>query len=354
VRRSGKSTCLTQLISELGLAPGDYWFLNFEDPRLTDVLNYELLDGAVKAARSMAGSNRKLYFFFDEIQNVSGWEKWFHSRLALSPSDVYFITGSNASLLAGDLGSALTGRHLTIELFPFSFSELRLARPELSLIDQLKLGGFPRAATFPEPAVLLRQYWSDFVERDIRRYTSAQALTLMQLVKYVYEATGSELSLRKLASVLGISVATVTDYLQACERAYVILACNYFSYSERQRQARNRKYYPVDTGMRRAVITQGGSDFGKDFETMIFLHLKRHFMEVYYWRGEREVDFIVVEGTSLFPIQVTLQAPQERHWLGLQEWQKAYPRSAPGVVICEDNATEFLMDPRGVVLRSLG
>jgi uncharacterized protein len=199
VRRFGKSTCLAQVISHFSLDPKTCFCVNFEDPRLSDCLDFSLLESIVKVIHTKLPEKERYYFFFDEIQSVQGWEKWFHTKLARPSKDAFIITGSNAALLQGDLSTALTGRHLTTELFPFSYPEYQTAILHKTVEDYLKAGGFPRAVTFAEPQRLLREYFTDIIERDVRRHTTAQSLTLTQLVKLVFESAGSELSARRLA-----------------------------------------------------------------------------------------------------------------------------------------------------------
>src|SRR5690606_18936830 len=99
--------------------PAHCVFLNFEDPRLSQVLNHELLEALKVAFRERHPDVGDLYFFLDEIQGVEGWQKWLHTQLERPAGNHFVITGSNASLLSGELSSTLTGRHLTVELFPF-------------------------------------------------------------------------------------------------------------------------------------------------------------------------------------------------------------------------------------------
>ncbi|MFT4101016.1 MAG: AAA family ATPase [Burkholderiaceae bacterium] len=116
VRRCGKSTLLRQFIGHYGLNPARCVFLNFEDPRLAAYLRWETLDAlhaAFIARHGKASRRAPLVFFLDEIQWVEGWQRWLRSRLDRPDDCVFVVTGSNAQLLSGELGSSLTGRHLT-------------------------------------------------------------------------------------------------------------------------------------------------------------------------------------------------------------------------------------------------
>ena len=132
-----------------------------------------MLDGITEFLRS----NLKVkngYLFLDEIQNVTDWEKWVHIQLEKKQQHI-IISGSNAALLGGKLGSSLTGRHLSLELFPFSYNEAKILTPNITLEEHLKLGGFPRALTFPEPAKLLREYFIDIIDADGTHLVAARS-----------------------------------------------------------------------------------------------------------------------------------------------------------------------------------
>jgi predicted AAA+ superfamily ATPase len=343
VRRCGKSTLLHQLVDLYGLNPRHCVFLNFEDPRLANDLNYETLEALVRGFRDEHSDVEKLYFFLDEIQGVTGWEKWVRSKLDRPKGDHFVITGSNSTLLSGDLGSVLTGRHLTIELFPFSFAEAGQLRDDLSVEEYLSAGGFPEPLRIGEDGdQLLRQYFDDIVERDIREHVgSRSAAPIRRMIQMAYESAGSELSMRRAASAVGVAVDTATGYMDSAESAYLVERVPYFAFSERKRQNRNSKYYPIDHGMRRAVVRPSSQDRGKTLECAVLLELRRHFDEVCYWRGKREVDFVVETGGEVVPIQVTWREPQERHRQALDEFYEAFPRSAEARFVTVDNFADI-------------
>jgi uncharacterized protein len=343
VRRSGKSTLLTQMLARYALDPKNCIFINFEDPRLSDLLTYELLEQIVKLCRARVSSGTKLYFFLDEIQVVEGWERWLHSKLERPKNDIFIVTGSNASLLSGELGSALTGRHIQVELFPFDYQEYAQTRKKASFKSFLMEGGFPGVLEYGEPEQLLQQYFIDIVEKDIRERVHAQsALPLKKLVKMVFESVGSEVSLRRLAGSSGLSVDTVGHYLNAAESAYLLFSCPYFAYSERQQSARPKKYYAIDTALRNSVITQTGRDIGKSFENAVFLKLRKMKKNIYYWRDEGEVDFVIQEGNQVTPYQVSWEGIQPRHEKALERFYARFPQANDPEYITQENSEFFL------------
>ena len=328
VRRCGKSTLLRQLITRYRLDPARCVFLDFEDPRLSRRLTYETLDAVVRDFREVHPDADRLYFFLDEIHHVVGWQRWLRSQLDRPSGHVFTITGSNAELLSGELSSALTGRHLTVELFPFSLDEARLLDPTRTVADFLTGGGFPEPLQFEDGDRLLRQYFHDIVERDVRERVGARSsLPIRQVAQMAFESAGSEMSLRRVAAAAGIAVDTAGSYLAACESAYLLFSCPYFAFSERRRASRNRKYYPVDTGLRRVVVTRAGQDRGKSLECAVHTVLRRRYGTVSYWRDRGEVDFVVQDGGRIIPIQVSWDAPLERHHRAMESFYERFPQA---------------------------
>ncbi len=343
VRRCGKSTLLTQMIGRYGLERKNCLFVNFEDPRLAGHLNFESLENLTRAFADARPDAAPLTVFLDEIQWVTGWERWLASKLERPDRFRFVISGSNAHLLSGELSTVLTGRHVTVELFPFDPAEFRKLRPEASLADYLHHGGFPEPVASEDGDLLLRQYFSDILQRDVRERVGARSsLSLRQVVQMVFESAGSELSLRRIAAASGIAVETVAAYLEACEQAYLLFSCPWFAFSERKRSHRNRKYYPVDTALRRVSFTRAGQDMGKALECATFVELRKRGFDVFYWRDAGEVDFVVqsVEGPT--PMQVSLDGAAERHMRSLDAFHETFPTACEPVIVTMDNFPNVL------------
>jgi predicted AAA+ superfamily ATPase len=333
VRRCGKSTLLGQLIARYGLERDRCLFVNFEDPRLASALDHTLLEAYVSAFEGDRGRGGTTYFL-DEIQHVDGWQRWLRSQLDRAGDRRFIVTGSNAHLLSGELASSLTGRHLSVELFPFDLGEVRLARPGTSLLDFLHDGGFPAPLGSADGDLLRRAYFNDIVERDVRERVAARSTgPLRQLAHMLFESAGAELSVRRLAAALGMAPDTTALYIGAMEDAYLAFPCPYFAWSERKRAVRNKKYYPVDTGLRRVAVTRTGEDRGKMLECATFLELRKAFRDVYYWRDLGEVDFVVLHNDDPVPIQVSWDGPTERHRKALDAFYEAYPRAREAVFV---------------------
>ncbi|MFA6036731.1 MAG: ATP-binding protein [Legionellales bacterium] len=343
VRRGGKSTLMTQLPAHYHLNLEHCYFCNFEDPRLLNQLDHTLLSDIVTLAKTRSGT-QPCYFFFDEIQNVADWEKWLHTQLERPKNKYFILTGSNATLLSGELATTLTGRHITLELFPFCFAEYLQVFPKNDIKDYLSAGGFPKALFYPEPNKLLQEYFNDIILRDVLRRVRARSPdSIKQVVKMAFESCGAELSYRKIAAVTDLSVETVQLYLEACEQAYLLFTCPYFAFSEKKRLSQHKKFYPIDPGLRAAVTTKISEDFGKHLEMLVYLRLKQRYENVYYWKNEHsEVDFVVLHQQTITPYQVTWDDMKPRHQHALDAFYAAYPQASEFVLINKHNASEFI------------
>ena len=343
VRRCGKSTLLTQLIRRYRLKKRDCLFVNFEDPRLAGSLSFETLERLTRAFGELRSEAETLTVFLDEIQWVDGWERWLRAKLERPSRYRFVVSGSNAHLLSGELSSVLTGRHITVELFPFDFSEFRSLCPDGTVAEHLRRGGFPEPIASEEGDLLLRQYFMDILQRDVReRVRARSSRALRQIVQMVFESAGSELSLRRIAAASGVAVETVSAYLEACEQAYLLFQCPWFAFSERKRSQRNRKYYPVDTALRRVAVTRTGADAGKALECATFVELKKRYRDVFYWRGAGEVDFVIQPGDRPTPVQVTVEGAGERHLRALDDFYETFPHATEAVTVTMEDFPAIL------------
>jgi len=169
------------------------------------------------------------------------------------------------------------------------------------------------------------------------RVGARSSLPLRQLVQMVFESAGSELSVRRVAAGIGVASDTAALYLDATESAYLVFSCPYFAWSARQRSARNRKYYPVDTGLRRVAVTRTGEDRGKMLECATYIELRKRFREVFYWRDRGEVDFVVLHQGEALPVQVSWNGPEERHLKALDAFHEAHRGSHEAVFVTAES-----------------
>lgn len=294
IRRCGKSTLLFQLLKE---RYPDALYLNFEDPRLYEFgpTDFARLDESIKAS----GSN---VLFFDEIQIIPEWERYVRQKLDEDYKLV--ITGSNASLLSRELGTRLTGRHITKELFPFSYHEFcafkGLSYDKSSLLNYLESGGFPEYLKQGIPEIL-NQLFEDILIRDIAvRYGVRDVKTLQRLAFYLLSNVAKLITGNRLKTLFEIgSTSTVMEYLSHLEYSYLLQFVPKFSYSLRKQIANPRKVYAIDTGLINVNSGSFSEDNGRKFENLVYLHLRQKYREIYYFVEKNECDFVIINNSKL-------------------------------------------------------
>ena len=235
--------------------------------------------------------------FLDEVQELADWQRLV--RTLLDKGRPLCFTGSNASLLGKELGSKLTGRHLSFEVFPFSYGEHlaygRRRAAARSLSAYLDEGGFPSFLR-DRNAQILRELLQDVVRRDVAaRHGLRETRHVMTLVLFLLANTGKPFSMQGLAKGLGIpSVAQTARYLEYLQDAYLLFAVRRFSPSFKKRIVTPVKYYAIDNGLRRVNSPQSAPDVGHRLENAVFLALRRSGQPITY-AGERhswECDFL--------------------------------------------------------------
>lgn len=302
IRRCGKSTLMQQIKKKESDKTA---FFNFEDSRIH---GFELADFTKLA--DVFGKNRK-YYFFDEIQNVKGWEVFI--RQLHDQGKIICVTGSNASLLSKELGTKLTGRNIQVELFPFSFAEYcsfkKTSSNEKSYLAYLNEGGFPDYLKTKQNEYL-QQLFKDIVYRDIIvRHGIRNAKLLLDIALYLISNSAKEYSLNGIKKTFDVGSAnSVSDYVQWLEDAYLLFSVPRFSWSLKSVSVNPKKVYTIDTGFAQANSLSFTDDRGRLFENGIFLELRRKYKEIFYFREKGECDFIVKERKKIkMVIQVCLE-----------------------------------------------
>lgn len=307
IRRCGKSTLLLQLLRR------DYQdaiYLNFDDIRLSGFETGDL----VRLHREIEKRGIKV-LFFDEIQTVKGWETYINQLLREGYK--VFITGSNASMLSIELGTHLTGRHLPMELFPFSYSEFirfkSLDNGENAVMDYLKDGGIPEYLK-TGASIILNALVDDILMRDIAvRNNIRDVISLRQLAAYLITNIGNLVSASKLVGMFDLkSPATFLEYFSFLKDAYLLEFVPIFSHSLKV-QARNpKKVYVMDLGIYTENAVSTSDNMGRRLENLIFLHLRRKYKHIFYYKDRGECDFITMEKSVVKEaIQVCLTIDDE-------------------------------------------
>lgn len=310
-RRAGKSVFSSLLLKEKKFA-----YINFDDENLLGVNNS---DEILKGIFEVYGEVK--FILFDEIQNFKNWEI-FVNKLQRRGFNLV-LTGSNAKLLSQELSTSLTGRHISIEILPFSFKEYisakkidinEIALPEikgkiLNCLDEfLHNGGFPEvviknleAKTYLDTladAILLK----DVVKRYKVRFTQK----IYDLFLYLIGNFTSEFSFNRLRNNLNFnSTKTVQDYVSYIEEAYLVFLLNRFSFKIKEQIKSPKKVYLVDNGFAMAKAFQFSQDSGKLIENLVFQELLKQGLkpnqDIFYYRtrNQKEVDLVIKEGIKI-------------------------------------------------------
>lgn len=349
IRRSGKSTLLAQLIEKQ--EQNSYLFLNFDTPKL---FNFEFSDFAL-LDEIIAEKPQTKTLYFDEIQVIEGWEVYVRGKLDQGFQVV--VTGSNASLLSRELGTKLTGRHISKELFPFSFIEfcefLNKEKNAETVRNYLQLGGFPQYLQFNEDEIL-NALINDILYRDIIvRFGIRDERSMKRLLLFLAGNVGNLITAGKLKQSLEVkSTATVQEYLSHLEQAYVIQMLPKFSYSYKVQLANPRKVYFIDNGLQRVISPSFSQDLGRKLENAVFWELRRQFSEIYYYNENyKECDFVVCQNsTPVQLIQVCWQLNTEnltRERDGLLDAMRFFGFEQ-GIIITLDQTDKMIVDGKTI------
>ena len=306
VRRSGKSTILKQVIHQLidqeGVNPQNTLLVNLEDPRLIELLENVKLLNLVSEFKEKADLRSRMYIVFDEIQNVPNWEAVIRTLHDQENNLKIYLTGSSAQLLGKELGTKLTGRYLTTEVFPLSFDEYQRFTNK-GLKSFVQFGGFPDPVLTNNQTIkdqLLKDYYESILLRDITaRYGIRDDFKLKRLSAQLFASVANQASSYRLSKDLEVSPDTILQYFNYIEDAYLGFFIPKFSQSIRKQNYNPKKFYSIDNGLQSAISFRVLDDFGKLFENTVFLALRREFDQIYYWQEDKEVDFVVKQKENI-------------------------------------------------------
>lgn len=367
IRRTGKSYMMFQQIHNLldkGVPLSQIVYVNFEDERLVE-LNTEDLNTILEIALEFSGSNASPYLFFDEIQNVSNWEK-FARRLADAKYHVN-ITGSNSKMLSKEIASTLGGRFIAMHVYPYSFEEFLTAkgrenkevistkdRAEIAALynEYVTYGAFPELVGVQNKRMLLSTiyqtlYLGDIVTRN--KITNDFAIKL--ILKKIAESVTKQLSFSRLTNILKsagmkIGTQTVINYVNAIVDTYMLFTIQNYAAKLVDKETAP-KYYFMDTGLLGLMSLECAS---AQLENLVAIELIRRYGDenVYFFENNVEIDFYVP--SENLAIQVSLRVlddldTRERETGAFVKLRRFIP-DAKCVLIT--NSEEAILDCNGV------
>ena len=298
VRRSGKSTLLDQWTSENG---GNVVSVHFDDLRLASFSSNDFL-----LLYEIAKERKVDTLVLDEVQDIVGWEKLVVG--CLDRKLRVMVTGSNAKLLSREFGTKLTGRHLNIELFPFSYPEfLRFTKKrasKLSIDEYLSIGGFP-AYVESRQRMVLSELFNDILYRDIVvRYSLKDAAPIKGLATFLLGHVGCRISPSRIKdSVHVASASTILEYFNYLEETYLVQRIPRFAASQKASMSAPKKVYACDTGLVSAIESIDEANLGHKLENLVYLKLRNPDDSMFYFVNDAdgtECDFVIERRDGTF------------------------------------------------------
>lgn len=326
VRRSGKSYLLLMLKNYLhhqGIEDKKIVYLNFEFPQNHNLLTYDSLFAYLK---NKISTERKTYLLFDEIQEVKNWQKLINGLRAAYDVDIY-ITGSNASLLSGELATYLTGRYVELKMMPLSFDEyLQFKQREdenedASFEDYLKYGGFPSVTLLDNDQLktdVLNGIYDSVLLRDVDQRANVRNKALLtNISNYLLNNIGQLISPTKIANTLksaGLKVNrnTIESYLKLLEDAFLFYRASRYDIRGKEYLTGPAKYYVVDLGFIDSQLHKTHTNVGSRIENLVYLSLLEKGYNVFVGQYEKkEIDFVATNHKKTLYVQVTDRIPKQ-------------------------------------------
>jgi len=325
IRRCGKSYLMrlawSLIKKEKGLDNRQYLYINFEDERIMG-FNKDDFSSLIESYMELKQPdlNKKIYLFFDEIQNVKNWDK-FLNRLREDSTYKVIISGSNASLLSNEISTFLTGRSITVNLYPFTFREFMNVRGfkfekqdlfDLSnkvqiaklFNDYFDTGGFPEVIKTGYKQ-LLQEYFQNIIFRDIiARFKIKHEFSLRELANFLASNIGNNLSIKKIGSLVGIkNITTLKNYLSYLKNTFLFYFIPKFSYSIKEQIYNPDKVYIADIGMYNEISFRFSENKGKKLENIVFLEFLKKDYQIYYgYDAFGDIDFIICKNNRIIEL----------------------------------------------------
>jgi len=376
-RRCGKTYRTYQFIADYLKKDGrieNICRIQFNDHRLSRMRREDLsaIDEAYYALYPEKRGKGEVYFIFDEIHRIAGWEDYI-LHLIEDPTQRVLITGSTSRLLRGDMASGLRGKNLPLVLYPFSFGEFirhygvaadsSSSRGQAHLRKMLRRymqqGGFPGLLDLPagQQIELLQTYWDTMVLRDIIEGHPDEKISLPVFsffAQALIARTACPFTVRAIIrnmreAGLSFTEETAYKYLRFIEEAFIAFTVPVFASSERVRNRNYHKVYAIDWALAQAVTPGEGIDVTRQFENMIYLDLRRRGYDVCYYKTRRgyEIDFIALrkrepgQGRTICQVSYALKNEEvmERELRGLPETARHFGVDNVAVITMNDDKT---------------
>ena len=328
MRRVGKSTILNIIKDQVlkDVPDENKIYMNFESFEFFDINNAELLKDYLD--EKLKNKNGKVYFFFDEIQLVKDWERVINALRVSINSDIY-ITGSNSKLISGDLATLLAGRYVEFEIQPLTFDEFseiykssNLSREEL-FQKFIKIGGMPGLKYFNLEEEVSQKYLNDIYNtvlvKDVLNYNNIRDVDIFnRILSFAMQNIGANFSASAIRNYLksenrNISVDTVLNYLEYCDKAFVLKKVPRYDLGGKKLLKVDEKYYLTDHGFRQSMGFSNVKDIEKTLENIVYIELLSRGYHVKIGKvKDREIDFVAKKGEEISYFQIAYLMENEK------------------------------------------
>lgn len=350
-RRVGKSTLLYKVIKEGIDNHKSILYINFQDEILSKYTLSEIYYCFIEKYKVD-------YLMLDEVQDCTDWVYFVRKLYDNKNLEQIWITGSNSRLIKKEYSELLTGRNLTLKIFPLSFEEIltfhqmegitlpmsleRQSKVKHYFSEYFKYGSFPAVVLKDVyKTELLQNYFEDIIYKDIASRYDVNVKKIKDLGVYLASNISKSFSYRKVANSLGIHPNTLAEYMSHFEETYLFDVVHKFDYSLQKQMAYEKKVYMVDCGLAQSISFGFSQDQGRVLENLVYNELKRRLLEIYFYKGDRECDFIIKQGlqvTAAYQVSVSLsnEKTREREIEGLQEAMKTHNLKAGTILTLDD------------------
>lgn len=328
MRRVGKSTILNIIKNDVlkDIPEENKIYMNFESFEFFEINDATSLKEYLN--KKLKDQKGKVYFFFDEIQLVEDWEKVINALRVSFDSDIY-ITGSNSKLISGDLATLLAGRYVEFEIQPLSFYEFSEIYKDLNLNEEdlfekfIKIGGMPGLKYFKLEEEVSQKYLNDIYNtvlvKDVLNYNNIRDVDIFnRILSFAMQNIGATFSASAIKNYLksenrNISVDTVLNYLEYCNRAFVLKKVPRFDLEGKKILKVDEKYYLTDHGFRQSMGFSNLKDIEKTLENIVYIELLSRGYDVKIGKvKDREIDFVAKRGENISYFQITYLMENEK------------------------------------------
>lgn len=328
MRRVGKSTILNIIKDDVlkDVPVENKIYMNFESFEFFDIKDAKALKEYLD--EKLKDKEGRIYFFFDEIQLVKDWEKVINGLRVGLDCDIY-ITGSNSKLISGDLATLLAGRYVEFEIQPLTFDEFSEIYKSSNLSQEklfqkfIKIGGMPGLKYFNLEEEVSQKYLNDIYNtvlvKDVLNYNNIRDVDIFnRILSFAIQNIGATFSASAIRNYLksenrNISVDTVLNYLEYCNKAFVLKKVPRYDLSGKKLLKVDEKYYLTDHGFRQSMGFSNVKDIEKTLENIVYIELLSRGYDVKIGKvKDREIDFVAKKGEDISYFQIAYLMENEK------------------------------------------